>query len=265
MRAQIATALALVWLGFAMGCAPATPAQDEKALTALEARGWRIFDRERCLSSCHLYGILFADKTRTTGSIPDLRQTPHHTRDWYLAYLINPQAILPRSPMPTLVRLPPDDLEALIAFLRRLNRDVPTPAVEPVSVEMISQTPRNLSAYRAGQATYRFYCVGCHGELGNGAGPVGHLLLPEPRNFTDVTWMSKQTDEYLLSVITNGKPDTAMPAFKDLLIAQERAVVLRYAQYFADPVSRERMEQGFVVPEIPLQAVQSAAQTGWIR
>ncbi len=265
MRAQIATALALVWFSFAMGCAPATPAQDEKALTPLEARGSQVFDRERCLSSCHLYGILFANKTRTTGSIPDLRQTPHHTRDWYLAYLISPQAILPRSPMPSLVLVPPEDLEALIAFLQRLNGDVPTPAVEPVSVEMISQTPRGLSAYRAGQATYRFYCVGCHGELGNGAGPVGHLLLPEPRDFTDVTWMSKQTDEYLLSVITNGKPETAMSAFKDLLIAQERALVLRYVQYFADPVSRERMEQGFVLPEAPRQALRSAGRSALIR
>lgn len=254
----------MVWLVLVAGCASETQAQRETGLTPLEERGWQVFERERCLSSCHLYGILFPAETRAPGTIPDLRKTPHRTRDWYLAYLIYPQAILPRSPMPPFTHLSGEDFEALVAFLQRINRDVVVPAPEPVSLETIPRTARDLAAYRGGREIYRFHCVGCHGNLGNGAGPVGHLLTPEPRDFTDVVWMSKQTDEYLFSVITNGKTDTAMTAFKDLLNAEERAQVLGYVRHFADPVSKERMEQGFVPPERPREASREPGRS-WIR
>ncbi len=59
--------------------------------------------------------------------------------------------------------------------------------------------------------------------------------------------MSKQAESYLFSVTTNGKPDTAMPPFKEILSLKERALVIRYVQFFADPVTRERMELGFVL------------------
>jgi mono/diheme cytochrome c family protein len=47
-------------------------------------------------------------------------------------------------------------------------------------------------------------------------------------------------------VITIGKPHTAMPGFKDILNPVERAAVLRYIEYFADPVAKERVEVGLV-------------------
>lgn len=76
---------------------------------------------------------------------------------------------------------------------------------------------------------------------------MGHLLSPEPRDFTDAIWMSKQTESYLFSVITDGKPNTAMAGFKDILGPQERALALHYIQYFADPVAKERMELAFAI------------------
>jgi mono/diheme cytochrome c family protein len=164
-----------------------------------------------------------------------------------MAYLINPQAVLPWSPMPSYGSLSSDEIKALSAFLQRLNKDVSAPPSEPISPKEIPDTPRDLAGYNAGRSVFRTYCAGCHHESGSGAGRVGHLLTPEPRDFTDVIWMSKQTEGYLFSVTTNGKPDTAMPAFKDTLSPRERALVLRYIRYFANPVARERMELGFVV------------------
>jgi mono/diheme cytochrome c family protein len=149
--------------------------------------------------------------------------------------------------MPSYQYLPSDEFEALIAFLQYLNKDAAQPEPETISAEQIPETPMDLAGYRAGRAVYQMYCVGCHGEWGNGGGRVGHVLSPEPRDFTDVIWMSKQTDVYLYSVITNGKSNTAMPAFKDILTPRESALALRYVRYFANLVTRERMELGFVL------------------
>ena len=77
---------------------------------------------------------------------------------------------------------------------------------------------------------------------------LGAFFFPEPRDFTDTLWMSKQSEVYLFSVVSNGKPKTAMPSFRDLLSARERALVLRYIEYFADPVGKERMELAVTTP-----------------
>lgn len=50
--------------------------------------------------------------------------------------------------------------------------------------------------------------------------------------------------------MTRGKPDTAMPAFDETLTPRERALLVRYIQYFADPVAKERMELGFVIGQM---------------
>lgn len=216
-------------------------------LTPLEEKGWRVFEEQSCFPSCHLYTIASAKPGAPDGFVPDLRKTARRTRDWYLAYFVDPRAVLPWSPMTSYGYLSKDEIEALIAFLQGLNRDVVMPSPEPIAPEEIPEAPRNLAAYDAGRTIYRTYCEGCHGESGNGGGRVGHLLSPEPRDFTDAIWMSKQAEDYLFSIVTNGKANTAMPAFKDILKPQERALALRYVGYFADPVARERMELGFIV------------------
>jgi len=77
---------------------------------------------------------------------------------------------------------------------------------------------------------------------------MGQLLRPAPRDFTDVAWMSKQLDERLFAVIADGVPQTAMPDYRDVLSPQERALVVRYLRYFADPLARQFVEQGLPRP-----------------
>jgi mono/diheme cytochrome c family protein len=218
----------------------------EVDLASVERRGEVLFRRQRCLG-CHVYGFLYVGD-EATRPVPDLRKTPTRTRDWYVAYFLEPKALRPRSPMFSLRYLPQEDLEALIAYVQRLSRDVQAPPPEPLRREDVPVVPEGFETYRAGGAIYARYCSGCHGEMGNGAGPVGHLLSPEPRDFTDPAWMAHASDLYLYSVITNGKAGTAMPAFGSVLSPEERARVLRYVRFFPDPVARERMEQGFLPP-----------------
>ncbi len=226
------------------GCINAPESFRDEPLSALEEQGLKIFHREPCYSACHVTTLAVPAANNPTGFVPDLRRTPRRTRDWYLAYFVDPRAVLPFTVMPSFAHLTGADTDALIAFLQRLNRNVAVDKPEPVASNEIPGMPTNGAVYRAGKIVYSTYCLGCHGDSGNGGGTVGHLLSPEPRDFTDAAWMTKQSRNYLFSVITVGKPNTAMPGFKDILTPPQRAEVLRYIEYFADPVSRERVEVG---------------------
>ena len=231
----------LLGFGLAGGCLEAPKLLREERLSALEEKGRMVFMREPC-TSCHVLPIALANLEVSRGVAPNLRKTPRRSPDWYLAYFVDSRAVLPWSPMPSYGYLPDDEVEALIAFLQRLNKEAST--AKAVTTEKTPEFPRNLNAYNAGRRLYGTYCAGCHGELGNGAGRAGHLLSPEPRDFTDAVWLSKQTESYLFSVVADGKPNTAMPGFRDILRPRERALVVNYIQYFADPVAKERMELG---------------------
>ncbi len=55
-----------------------------------------------------------------------------------------------------------------------------------------------------GKPLYQMYCVTCHGENGDGQGPVGKTLNPPPRDFTKDDFKYGGTDQDLFDVITNG-------------------------------------------------------------
>jgi high-affinity iron transporter len=56
----------------------------------------------------------------------------------------------------------------------------------------------------AGHATYKQYCVACHGEGGKGDGPAAGVLKPPPRDHTDRAYMDTLTDKQIADVITMG-------------------------------------------------------------
>ncbi len=214
-------------------------------MTPLERRGERVFTGEQCFYHCHTFGASrgkdYDARDARAGLPPDLPKAPRRTADWYRAYLVDPRAVLPQSSMPSLDNLSRKKLDALVAFLEHQNQQKPwQPAQAPAAA--VPETGNGLTEYNQGRALYGANCGGCHGEWGNGGGPVGQLLVPEPRDFTDSFWMSKQTETYLFPVISDGKPNTAMLGFKDLLTAHERALVMRYVEYFANPVAKERIE-----------------------
>jgi hypothetical protein len=53
--------------------------------------------------------------------------------------------------------------------------------------------------------TFQYFCSPCHGEFANGKGIFFTIdLQPTPRDLTDVEYMSKLTDDYLLNFISKG-------------------------------------------------------------
>lgn len=214
---------------------------------ALAVRGEQVFRNAGCFS-CHSVGALTAGKRHTglrnqPGAIPpDLTTSLPRSDDWLLAYLISPSDMLPFSPMASYGYLPEADLKAVIAYLQNINKNeraLTVPLVDPQVIPPMSST---MATYQAGLQVYQTFCQSCHGERGKGNGPVGPLLSPQPRDFTDAAWLSGQTEVYLFSVVSYGKPGTAMPGYNDILTLEQRSQVLNYIGYFADPVMKQRME-----------------------
>jgi mono/diheme cytochrome c family protein len=55
-----------------------------------------------------------------------------------------------------------------------------------------------------GQQIFKLYCASCHGDKGDGMGPVGKTLNPPPRNFQAGDFKYGGTDKDIFEVISNG-------------------------------------------------------------
>jgi len=92
---------------------------------------------------------------------------------------------------------------------------------------------RGASALPLGQRVYLQHCQVCHGREGRGNGAAPPSMSPRPRDFTQGKFKYKSsaaeaapTEEDLLRTVRDGLQASAMPAFGDLLSAEElRAVV----------------------------------------
>ena len=109
----------------------------------------------------------------------------------------------------------------------------------------------------AGKAVYEKYCVGCHGERGDGKGKGARLLVVKPRDFTTGIYKFKSTpgdslptDEDLMRVLVRGLPGTSMPSYR-LLSEVERQSVIAYIKTFSDRWQKERPPSAIAVPAPP--------------
>lgn len=74
-------------------------------------------------------------------------------------------------------------------------------------------------------AIYHNYCSVCHGDRGDGNSRAKGSLVPPPRDFTKA---GELTRDAMLTIITHGKPGTAMTAWKTQLTPQEIVAVTDY-------------------------------------
>jgi len=113
-----------------------------------------------------------------------------------------------------------------------------------------------------GKTVYGRYCVGCHGEYGDGLGPAAERLNPPPRDFTLGQYKFKTSafdedipnDEDLLRMIRDGMPGTAMPGWGNVLRQQQMLDVLAYIKTFAGLEEEEvsnQLDYGARIPSSP--------------
>jgi cytochrome c oxidase cbb3-type subunit I/II len=91
----------------------------------------------------------------------------------------------------------------------------------------------------AGQQAYRRYCVGCHGQAGDGNGENAQWIEPKPRDFTAAVFKCRSTptgtlptDEDLYHSVTRGFVTTNMPSWLPLS-RQTRVDLVAYVKTFS--------------------------------
>jgi len=105
----------------------------------------------------------------------------------------------------------------------------PPPTATPIRPPAVQVgyplTPPDLTH---GASIYAEHCAGCHGDTGEGNGPVALNANLTPGSFLDPISASHQTPYEWFSTITNGRIDALMPPWKDALSEQDRWDVAMY-------------------------------------
>ena len=108
-----------------------------------------------------------------------------------------------------------------------------------------SERTRQVTLVGDGRAAFDQYCVGCHGEKGDGKGEAAKFFDPKPRNFViaDFKFSSTRsgslpTDADLKRTITEGLRGSAMPPFA-LLPERTKDALIAYIKTFS-PKWKER-------------------------
>lgn len=101
----------------------------------------------------------------------------------------------------------------------------------------------------AGKQEYRRYCVGCHGQEGDGMGENAQWIDPRPRDFTAAVFKCRSTptgtlptDDDLFRSVSRGFVTTNMPSWEPLT-RQTRADLVAYIKTFSS-----RWSQGAGTP-----------------
>jgi putative copper export protein/mono/diheme cytochrome c family protein len=103
------------------------------------------------------------------------------------------------------------------------------------SVALVNPIPPNMESLVSGGELYQENCLPCHGVSGAGDGPIGRTLNPPPADLTLHTAPGVHPDGRLYDWITNGFPDSVMPAFKEHLTDEDRWHLVNYIRTLSQP------------------------------
>ena len=114
--------------------------------------------------------------------------------------------------------------EQIAATARRLGAELL--AAYPVPL-----APGTTPDLARGAALYRENCAACHGEGGDGRGPMARGMEPAPIDFTDRARASERSAFALYQVIEQGLEGTAMPGFSNLSAGDRWALAFHVGRY----------------------------------
>ncbi len=102
---------------------------------------------------------------------------------------------------------------------------------------LVNPLSASRSNRRAGRELYEEAlqpaCADCHGDSGEGNGPLASQFDPRPRNFACAETINGIPDGQLYWIVRNGSPDTAMPPF-DFLEDEEIWQLVLHLRALAD-------------------------------
>jgi cytochrome c oxidase cbb3-type subunit 2 len=110
---------------------------------------------------------------------------------------------------------------------------------------------------KASAVDYRRYCVGCHGELGDGNGENAQWLTPKPRDFELATFKCRSTptgtlptDQDLYDTIGRGLDRSNMPSWNPLSNDQ-RVNMVAWIKHFSPRWQNEKPGTPIQIPPEP--------------
>jgi cytochrome c oxidase cbb3-type subunit 2 len=110
---------------------------------------------------------------------------------------------------------------------------------------------------------YRRYCVGCHGEQGDGNGENAQWIDPKPRDFTIATFKCRSTptgtlptDQDLYNTIGRGLTNSNMPIW-NTFTSQQRADLVAYIKIFSPRWQNEKPGEAIKIPPEPPVTIES--------
>ena len=121
------------------------------------------------------------------------------------------------------------------------------------------QTPPEITpeGLEKGQKAYEQYCLACHGESGQGDGPLAAWMAVQPRNFAQATFKRKTTPESsiandldLFRSIAVGFPLHGMPSFTHLDAETRWGLVGVVKRFVKSSIAAELDELGLDADEI---------------
>jgi mono/diheme cytochrome c family protein len=128
----------------------------------------------------------------------------------------------PGTAMPSWRHLSAQAVSDIMAYIRSWQ---PTPPTFDEVREAMSRVPAGVNA-NFGKAIYSRQCAGCHGAEGNGA--IGPSLVSDE-------FLRLVDDRYLYKALVEGRPSTAMPAWKQLAAADIGALIAHLRSYQNGP------------------------------
>lgn len=133
-------------------------------------------------------------------------------------------------------------------------------ACEPVhwGPDLMARSPRSAeeTVLVHGREGYRTYCIGCHGENGDGAGPASRFLDPRPRDFrlgvlkfAAVESGELPHDSDFDRIIRKGLSGTSMSPWP-LMPSEQRYAISQYIKTFAAGAYATDLPHPTIVPTV---------------
>nr|WP_246545566.1 cytochrome C [Pelotalea chapellei] len=85
----------------------------------------------------------------------------------------------------------------------------------------------SMSGLERGRVYYHYYCVFCHGEKGDGRGPVGQSYVPVPANLTELRIRQYNDTELLRAMLTGNGHEPVLKRVVDPQHVRDLAVFVR--------------------------------------
>lgn len=111
---------------------------------------------------------------------------------------------------------------------------------------------------RDARANYLRFCAPCHGERGDGGGPLAAQFDPRPRDFTSGIYKFRTTASGTLPLasdlrrtIDEGLRGTAMPGWRAVLAPAERDALVNYLQSLSPRFASDSPGEVVSVPAAP--------------